>query len=249
MDERTRRQTGDLLRQGRWFGRLPDEVQDTILRHAVIREFAKGQVIQIEDSPTGSGLGAVLEGSVQLLRHTNEDEEPSLIHVGWAGFWFGELVCLDAGITAVTVVARTKARILFLAKSEFDRMASEDARLYRALTQLVCLRYRLVLRFLAEAREAPPDAHLRLRLADLAEMRRLDGGSTDGPVELAMSQAELGRIVGLSRQKVNARLQGLQVAGWIRLRQAAIQVADPGALRASATSRRAHGPLARARGA
>jgi CRP/FNR family cyclic AMP-dependent transcriptional regulator len=233
MNDPTKTPVGEFLRQGEWFGALPADLQDGIVSHASIRCYAKGQVIQVEDSAPAAGLVAVLEGGILMLRYVAEHADPALIHVAGPGFWFGEMVVLDGGHPAVTIVAQSDVKALVLPTADFDRLRAADPRYFEAVATIALQRTRALLRSLAEARKASADERLRLRLADLAELRRLDLTLADPDVDLPMSQAELGRIVGLSRQKVNARLQQLQHQGWIELRQRHIRVRDPQGLRAS----------------
>ncbi|HEY1103030.1 MAG TPA: helix-turn-helix domain-containing protein [Burkholderiaceae bacterium] len=50
--------------------------------------------------------------------------------------------------------------------------------------------------------------------------------------EIQLSQEEIARLCGLSRQIVNRALHELQVAGLVRMQYGAIQVLDVGALSA-----------------
>jgi CRP/FNR family cyclic AMP-dependent transcriptional regulator len=233
MNDPTKARVGEFLRQGEWFGSLPADLQDGVLGHASIRTYAKGQVIQVEDSAPAAGLVAVLDGGILMLRYVADHADPALIHVAGPGFWFGEMIVLDGGLPAVTIVAQTDVKALVLPTAEFHRLRAADPRYFEAVATIALQRTRVLLRSLAEARKASPDERLRLRLADLAELRRLDLTLAGPHVDLPISQAELGRIVGLSRQKVNARLQQLQHQGWIELRQRHIRVRDPRGLRAS----------------
>ena len=232
MEERTRHEVGAFLRQGAWFEGLPAALQDRILRRSAVRKFVKGQMFQVEDSRS-AGLIAVLQGRVLMLRHVGEDE-PALIHVGGPGFWFGEMGVLLGDRTLVTAVAQTPVRALVLPKPEFDRIVAEEPRHYPAFARIAFERYRLALRFLAEARRLSPDDRLRLRLADLAEIRRLETTVTGPAVDLDLSQSELARIVGLSRQKLNGRLRRIQEEGWVELGPRRIRVLDSDGLRATA---------------
>ena len=106
-------------------------------------------MFQVEDAEP-IGLAAILEGRVLLLRHVN-DATPTLVHVGGPGFWFGEGAVLD-GVTLVTAVAQSATRLLILAKPEFDRIVTDEPRYYPAFAAIVLARYRVLLRFYAEAR-------------------------------------------------------------------------------------------------
>ena len=71
-------------------------------------------------------------------------------------------------------------------------------------------------------------------LADRAEMRRWDHPD-ERPLCLSLSQEELARLVGLSRQTLNGSLQKLQAAGLVEVAFRTVRVPDPEALRSSAT--------------
>ncbi len=233
MNERQIQEIGAFLRQGEWFGGLPAELQERILRRSVLRTYSKGQFVQFEDGPT-LGMIAVLEGQVSLLRHVG-DEEPVLMYVGGPGFWFGEIGVLLDDTTLVTGVAQTSVRALILPKAEFDRIVADEPRYYPAFARIVLERFRLITRFLAETLRLSPDYRLRLRLADLADTRRTEE-TLDGPaVVLGISQSELAGMVGLSRQKLNVRLKQLQAEGWVELGPRRIRVLDPSGLRATAS--------------
>lgn len=232
MNERTRHDVGAFLRQGTWFGGLPPALQDAILRKSILRRFAKGQMFQVEDTPA-EGLTVVLEGRVLCLRHV-ADNDPALMHVGGPGFWFGEVSVLLGDASVVTVVAQTPVEVLVLPRAAFDAIVTEEPRYYPTFARLVFERYRVLMRFLAEARRLSPDDRLRIRLADLAELRRLDMTVDGTTVVLELSQSELARMVGLSRQKLNARLRALQQEGWVALGQRCIHVLDADGLRDSA---------------
>ena len=51
MDDKQRLEVGAFLRQGEWFGGLPDALQRRLLAVAVMRSWPKGHTIQVEDAP------------------------------------------------------------------------------------------------------------------------------------------------------------------------------------------------------
>jgi CRP/FNR family cyclic AMP-dependent transcriptional regulator len=232
MNDQQQQAIGAFLRQGAWFGNLPPALQERILARAAVRSFAKGQVIQLEDSHS-LGLLAVLEGQVSLLRHVSDDE-PVLIHVGGPGFWFGEVGVLLEGSTLVTAVAQSAMRALVLPKVEFERIVADEPRYYPAFARLALERLRILMRYLAETIRLSPDYRLRLRLADLAETQRSQTTADGAGVVLYLSQSELAGIIGLSRQKLSGRLRRLQDEGWIELGPRRIRVLNPSGLRATA---------------
>jgi CRP/FNR family transcriptional regulator, cyclic AMP receptor protein len=235
MQEHQRQAIGHALRHGAWFGGLPPHLRNLILEGATLKVYGKGQLIQRENTPA-PGLMAILEGRVAFLRHVG-DKDPALIHVGGAGLWFGEMGLMIRETVLVTAVAQTPVRVLLLAKPAFERIVAADPRHYTAFASLAFQRYRLLLRYFAEMLRLSPEFRLRIRLADLAELQdeyRAHARRAESAVDLALSQTDLARIVGMSRQKLNVRLQQLREEGWVELANRRIRVLDPAGLRASA---------------
>lgn len=226
---RSRQRVIAFLRQGAWFSTLPETLQDRFLDLADIRTFAKEHIIQTEEGD-GVGMTVILEGSVRFLRHVLE-REPRLLHIGEPGFWFGQMTLVQDGRPVVTAVSRTTTKALVLTRPAFRRLVAEDPRLEQAVNQFVFERMRLSHRYLAQAQDLPAYERLRVCLADLADLRRLDVGVEGPSVTLNIAQSELSEIVRLSRQQVNARLRALQALGLVELVQRHIRILDTDRLR------------------
>jgi CRP/FNR family cyclic AMP-dependent transcriptional regulator len=239
----------DLLTQGRWFGGLPGELQLLILGRSRVRDYAKGQVITLEGQAT-TGLRAVLEGQVRMVRQAGVGDE-GLVYVGEQGFWFGEYaVLMDAPEVLVSVIARTKTRILFLPKAEFEGIVREEPRYFRDFARLALARLAVFLKAYVQASSLTPETRLRGQLALLTQLK-IEERSVQGPVDLPLSQADLAAIVGVSRQTINPMLGTLAEQGVIELGFRRIRVLQPRALFAEdfvpqARSRRHASPMAKA---
>lgn len=227
MDLDAQRRLIDRLGKGSWFGRLPLALRELVVARSRVRTYDKGQVLSAEGSPP-KGLFAVLEGQVHLVTAVGTDDE-ALVYVGEPGFWFGEFGLLAGAPTVVTALAHTTVRALVLPKVQFDLIVDEEPRYYRHFASLIFERYAILLRAFADFQELTPDVRLRRRLAVLAHLQRLDRAAT-GPVTLAVTQAELSRMIGVSRQTLNAMLGRLQQQGLIELGFRKISVLDPGRL-------------------
>jgi CRP-like cAMP-binding protein len=231
MDDGQRRVIAAFLRQGEWFAGLPPPLQEQILARSFVRSFTKGQRLHREDT-SGPGLIALLEGHVAMVRHVG-DGDPALFHVAGPGFWLGHLGVLDDAV-ALTGIAQTPVRALILPRHEFDRIIEDEPRYYAPFAQAVFRNLRYLMRYFAETVQLSPEYRLRLRLADLADVRRADADVPGRSVVLDISQAELASIVGLSRQRLNGHLKVLEAAGWIELSLRRIRVLDSNGLRTSA---------------
>ncbi len=211
------------LSSGEWYGGLPAALQALILSRSVVRKYAKGQVISLEAS-VPKGLYAVLDGMVHCVREVGDGEE-ALIHVCEPGFWFAEYAALTGNTTIGTFLAHTRARVLLLPKVQLDRIVADEPRYYEAFARLALDRYAVLVRMLSEIRELSPEARLRGRLALLAQMRMKERPHS-GAVSLTVSQADLARMVGISRQTLNAILGKLGQAGLIEVGFRSIRVLD-----------------------
>lgn len=228
MDADQRRKVAVLLQESPWFKGLPSDIQSLILDRAIVRSHPKGAFITHEGDPP-LGLSAVLEGRLWIVQHVGTDTE-HLVHVAEPGFWTGEFAVLTGRPAAVTVISRTPSRTLLLPYDDFEEIAARHPVFYRATAQLALGRFGLMLRHISEAHRLTAEGRLRAVLADRAVMRSWDRPNED-PICLTLSQEELARLVGLSRQTLNGLLQKLQDEGLIETSFRAIYVLDPAGLR------------------
>jgi CRP-like cAMP-binding protein len=209
------------LKQGRWFDQLPASLQDLIVQRSWVRSFRKGGVL-ISEGAQPKGIYAVLHGRVRAVRRVGDADE-ILIYVGEAGFWVGEFAVLARVPSIGSVIADTAVRALFLPAREFERIVEDEPRYYRAFADLSFERHALLFRYLVEAGGLAPDEWLRTRLVDLAAMRRNESPTSD-PFTITMSQSDLAKMVGASRQTLSRLLDRLQTRGLIKIGYRSIRV-------------------------
>lgn len=214
----------DGLSQGSWFGRLPQALRERVISRASVRSYDKGQFLSLEGCPP-KGLFAVLEGQVQLVVAMGNGDE-GLVHVAGPGFWFGELAVLTGNPAVVSAIAHSPVRALLLSKPQFDLIVEEDPRSFRYFAELAFERYATLAHAFAEFQASTPDARLRRRLAALVRLRRSDRTGHDN-VALDVTQADLSRMIGVSRQTLNRLLGQLQERGLIELGFRKITIPDP----------------------
>jgi CRP-like cAMP-binding protein len=234
-----RRQYEALLRQGRWFGDLPEELQDAILDRSAVRSYARGAMIVLQGS-SPEALFAVLGGQVAIERWATPDQ-PVLIDVAAPGTWFGEVALLLHTTNAAEVKtdleaeARTDARILALPLAAYEDLIEERPSHYRWFARLALERYDMCLRSETESRVLSAEELLTARLADLADTKH-HHGLWDRSTVLELTQTDVAALTGLSRQTVNAELHRLEQLGLVELAFRQIRVADVEKLRAQVGS-------------
>jgi CRP-like cAMP-binding protein len=219
---------GALLRGGLWFGGLPRELQDGILERSMVRWYARGSTIALQDT-FPEALFAVLEGQVAIERWATPDQQV-LVDVATPGTWFGELAILlhtkgSPVRTGVQSIARTDARVLVLRLSAFEEIVEQSPDSYRFFARLALERYDLCLRAETEFRALTADELVAAKLADLANLRQQDRPC--GPsIVLELTQTDVAALTGLSRQTVNAELHRLAERGLVELAFRRIKIAD-----------------------
>jgi CRP-like cAMP-binding protein len=151
------------------------------------------------------------------------------------GDLFGEIALLDGGERSADAVAMTDCELLVLNRRDFMPILEHRADICMMLLRILCQR----LRQTSEQVEDVLFRHLESRVAKalvlLAESATLHG-VPGSPVELHVSQRELGAIAGGSRESVNKILQSWHKVGWIELGKGTILIRDLNAIARLVTS-------------
>jgi CRP-like cAMP-binding protein len=107
---------------------------------------------------------------------------------------------------------------------------AEEPAFAQALARVLARRVRALHGEMAETCALPARQRLALRLLRLAaRWGRWREGALGLPFRL--SQADLGQMLGLSRQQVNLELRGFVEGGWVDVGRESIRLLDPDALR------------------
>lgn len=215
-----------LLRDELWFGELPGGLQDAIATHGRRRTFARREVVWAEGR-RGLGLVCILSGQLLVTRQCGD--ATVVMQVADPGSWFGEMVVLGQP-TAVTLTGYSDGELLVLSRPDFESIVSREPRYLRDFLALYGRKLALLTRVYAESRVLQPEDRLRVRIADLADLKSLRE-SPDGPVELRLSQADLASIAGIARQTTNRILKNLESEGLIELGFRTLRVPDSARLR------------------
>jgi CRP-like cAMP-binding protein len=210
-----------------WFGRQPPDLQDRILREAVVRRYPRGRVLYRAGDPP-LGLFGLLAGTLQVHIPAPSGGE-ALVHLGQAGFWIGELALLESAPYAVTVRAYSTADTLFLPRAAFERILADDAGAARRFCGILAEHVQVLIRMTAELLLLPKSARVAARLILLHQER---AAGTDDPVELRISQADLAEMIGVSRQRLNVALRALEEGGAVDLGRRRILIRNLGRLAA-----------------
>jgi len=211
----TRTEVTDLLSRSEVFGVLSGEARDALASRASLLGLERGATLFCKGEQ-GDAAFLVLSGELEIAVQDADGREVWLTRQG-PGQMVGELAVLDGLPRVADVVASRRSRLLRIPRSA-----------------------------VLEALRGEPEAALRLLALLAGRLRRADalveetalvdlGGrlarlvlQSAGP--LTLSQADMGRMIGASREKVNRKLGEWREQGWVEVTRAGLRVHDRPAL-------------------
>jgi CRP/FNR family cyclic AMP-dependent transcriptional regulator len=204
-------------------GKLSGDEIDTLLHFARVERYPAGEEIYAKGSP-GQSMMAVLRGTAKMTSVSSEGKE-IVLNIMQPGEIFGEIALLDGGERSADAVAMTDCEILVIHRRDFMPILEKRADICLILLRILCQR----LRQTSEQVEDVLFRHLESRVAKallhLADSATLHGVPSS-PIELHVSQRELGSMAGGSRESVNKILQSWHKADWIELGKGTIVIRD-----------------------
>jgi CRP/FNR family transcriptional regulator, cyclic AMP receptor protein len=204
----------------------------TAERHALfsrirIRSFAAGETVFLMGSP-GDNMMAVLSGNVRISVPSQEGRE-LVLAILFPGEVFGEIALLDGKQRTADATAMTNCSLAVLERREILSFFEHHPGAWPNIVNVLCDRLRKTDEHLTEV------AFLQLP-ARLAKVL-LRGVSVDGHSgaarqvqQIALSQRELGNLVGAARESVNKCLRGWQDDGIITIKAGVITIKNRAAL-------------------
>jgi CRP-like cAMP-binding protein len=209
------------------FRDLPTSTIDVLADLAHRKTFNKGQVI-FSQGDDGDALYGVASGRVRIFTADDKGHEIFLNILG-PGDTFGEIALLDGLPRTASAMATAASTLVVIPRSQFLKRLEVDPGLSEHLMRLLCERLRWVSDLVEEKAFLAGPARVAKRLSNLVES--FGRPASEGGREVSISQAELGRFLGISRQVINQYLQGWADKGWIELKRGRIVVHDVDALR------------------
>ena len=193
-----------------------------------VRRFAAGSAVFARGTPTAHWAG-VMEGMLKLDNLTEEGRISTLAGVP-SGAWFGEGSVLKDEPRPYAVTALSDSVVALLPRSEFLRLLHESHPFALWLIGQLNARLAHYVALVQTDRLGDTTAQVAYSLSGLFNDALFPNTSR----HITLSQEELGRLSGVSRQVANRALQELQDRGAIRLGYGALEVIDLGALQAIA---------------
>jgi CRP/FNR family cyclic AMP-dependent transcriptional regulator len=222
------RQVAAALQAGGVLGALSDDACVRLAQAGRPVDLATGAVLSQAGDP-GDAMFIVLEGELEVRTVSSGGREVRLVALG-PGAVAGEMAALDGGPRSADMVASRRTRLWRIPRQALLEMLHAEPQVALALLSELSGRLRRTNSDL----EIRATEDLGGRLARLLAQEQ-------GPRGLvALSQSELARRLGASREKVNRKLQGWVADGVVEVGPSGIRIlsAEGLARRRSAASRR-----------
>ena len=194
----------EMLRTSLWARELMPKQMEHVEANAVELRFSAGAYVYRKGDPVTSWSG-VVSGLVKFGNVSASGKWVSFQDVT-AGAWFGEGSLLKNERRKYDVVALHATRIASIPRATFDWLKANSISFNHFLLNQLNERLGYFIGMLENERNHGPDARVAYCLASLFNSQLSPGTERT----LHLSQAEIGHLSGLSRQRVNHALQVLE---------------------------------------
>lgn len=210
-----------ILGSSRLFAGLPPDALEVLALGMKQRRIAPGSTI-FNRSDEGSALFGILAGQVRIVIGGADGRERVLRMLG-PGEMFGEIAVLDGRGRSADAIAVTRCRLLLLERRSLLALIAAQPAVAIRLIELLCER----LRDTTAQLEGLMFHTLQERLA--AALLGLLGDKTSSSINV--TQAQLGQLIGVTRESVNKTLRGWQALGLVALQPGRVCIRDAEGLR------------------
>src|SRR5215467_6580165 len=211
------------------FGKLNPKQIGRLMSCIVERSVARGTVIVAKGDP-GSSLFAICKGAVKITV-PSVDGHDAVLNLMTDGDIFGEIALLDGHPRTADAVAITDCEMFVIERRDFLPLVQEEPQIALKLIEILCAR----LRQTTQQAESLMFLPLPGRLAKaLLRLSASDGVGREQ--KIAVSQKDLGNIIGRSRESTNRQLRLWEEHKWVRLERGGIVILSANALERLAES-------------
>jgi CRP/FNR family cyclic AMP-dependent transcriptional regulator len=214
-----------IVERNRLFRGLPKATIEQLSALAIRRPYKDGAIIFALGDP-GDALYGVATGRVRISANTRDGKE-IFLNIMEPGDTFGEIALLDGQPRTATASAIAPSELLIITREHFLALLQREPELAIHLLQLLCQRIRWTSSWAEDSALLGVPGRLARRLLSLG---KLHGHDTKHGIHLTISQEELARFLGLSRQSVNQHLQTWKAQRWVDLGRGKITIVDVNAL-------------------
>jgi CRP-like cAMP-binding protein len=221
-------QVARTLKQAPLFAELDDDALAKVAAEASVRTFRKGALIFYQGDP-GDSLYVLAEGVVKVFVTSAHGDEMVLATLRPPDA-LGEVALLDLGERSASAEAIEPVVAIAFARSTLIELMHEIP----AIGDAVLRKAGALLRRLTGQAADLVFLDLEGRVAKLlVQMAERQGSESEGTIvlDVGVTQSDLARMVGGSRQSVNAILHNLDGRGFLEVHGREVRIVDLDALR------------------
>lgn len=211
-----------MLRLNPLFGALPPPTLQSLALLCSLKKLATGATLFHKGDP-GDALYGIRKGQISIEIGTSSGQRNTLAFLG-PGDLFGEIAILDGKGRTADAVATMPSELFALRRADMMAFLASEPRVGIMLIEILCQRLRVVSDQIEQTLTMKLEARLAARLLLLAE----DFGG-----DIAITQDQLARSVGATRESVNRQLRQWEQAGILEIRRGAISLKNTAALGAA----------------
>lgn len=200
------------------FDQLPPEVAERFRALARVRILNHGETLYRRGA-TDRSVYVVTRGTV-IVWSPGTDGRERPIHLLRPGFWLASPFTIAGEPRLVTITASGSVEVVFVTGDDFDGLLADEPMLERWVARLAAQNTDLLLNII---KGLLADGALPRLAARLAAMTR-------GEETIELSQAQLARLTGLSRNTVQRALDALQRRGVVSAGYRRLIILDRSAL-------------------
>jgi CRP-like cAMP-binding protein len=209
-----------LLSRSPWAAALTPDARERLRRETVVREVAADGLVCRKGEAVDHWIG-IIHGLVKISSVSFDGKLVTFTGVPPGG-WLGEGSLLKNETRRYDVVAVRTSSIAYVPRATFQHLLDESIPFNRYL--LIQLNERLgqFIGTVESERLLGVEARVARCVAQLFNPVLYPGND----LQLRLTQAEIGYLTGLSRQRVNQALRGLEARGLLRVEYGGIEILD-----------------------
>jgi CRP/FNR family transcriptional regulator, cyclic AMP receptor protein len=194
---------------------------------AVPRSFAAGEAV-FREGDASNTCYLVRSGRARAIREHSDGRQITLATFG-TGDIFGELAMFDDELRSATIEATERLSVLAILGPDMRRLMREHSEIAVKLAISLVRRLRDANERLARQSFQTVQSRVATVLSQLVEQARTDGAG-DRDVSITVTQADVAKLAGSSRESASRFLAVLERAGVITQGRGRLTVHDPPAL-------------------
>jgi CRP/FNR family transcriptional regulator, cyclic AMP receptor protein len=214
----------EVLRNHSIFGRLRPDLLEQLSSHAIRRTIRSGTTIFTRGDP-GVSLVAVCSGTIRISS-PSPDGRSAIFNLVSEGAVIGEIALLDGLPRTADATAITDCEVMVIERRDFIPLIHQQPEIALRIVELLCARLRQTTEQLEDVMFLDLPGRLAKTLLHLAKRAK----STSGGLKVTLTQSDIGKIIGMSRESTNKQLRAWQDRKLLLLQRGGIVILAPDAL-------------------